>query len=349
MTARMSLVLVSLLVISTVWLSIPGSSAQNDESTATSAPSKTPEPTATALPVDETPEATEAPTDEAETDEARSYTQEDLSVLVGNVQRPNAIAWLNDSLYTVCSGDWTIYEINAQTGATITLVFGVQNAHSLVAEETEAGFNLWIPDFDTDSLKFVDQRRTAPETVASEHLNGPWGITSITEEFFLVSNIRSNDLVLVSRDGEERVIAEGFRSPTGLVSDGEYVYVANNGSARRAIEWFALDDLSLDDAEAEPVSEIGQPLVSGLQNASGMVLAPDGNLYFTYALGTRGVVGRVDPDECRAGGCTNEDVEIVLLTELQAPLAGLTISTDMRLFVHTIYRPEIYWVQLDSE
>ena len=81
-------------------------------------------------------------------------------------------------------------------------------------------------------------------------------------------------------------------------------------------------------------------------NSGQLAFGPDGYLYFTYALGTRGVVGRVNPEECRDGGCANADVEIVLFTELPAPLAGLTISPDMRLFVHTIYRPEIYWVQL---
>jgi hypothetical protein len=48
------------------------------------------------------------------------------------------------------------------------------------------------------------------------------------------------------------------------------------------------------------------------------------------------------------GGCTNDQVEIVVFTELAAPLAGLTISPDMRLFVHTMFSPDIYWVQLDN-
>jgi hypothetical protein len=77
------------------------------------------------------------------------------------------------------------------------------------------------------------------------------------------------------------------------------------------------------------------------------VLGPDGYLYFAYSLGTRGVIGRVDPEVCRENnGCNIDRVEIVLYTELAAPLAGLAISPDMRLYVHTIFRPEIYWVQL---
>ncbi|MGB7339226.1 MAG: hypothetical protein WBC91_10075, partial [Phototrophicaceae bacterium] len=140
------------------------------------------------------------------------------------------------------------------------------------------------------------------------------------------------------------------RAPAGLIVQGDYVYVANNSSARRAIEWFSIGDLALsDDGTVTSVTDITQPLVTGLQNTSSLVLAEDGYLYFSYALGTRGVVGRVNPDECRDGGCTNEDVEIVLFTELTAPLAGLTVTPDMRLFVHTIYRPEIYWVELYQE
>ena len=91
-----------------------------------------------------------------------------------------------------------------------------------------------------------------------------------------------------------------------------------------------------------------KPLVTGLQNTTGVVMAPDGYLYFAYSLGTRGVVGRVNPNECRENGCTNDQVDIVIFTELAAPLAGLTISPDMRLYVHTIFSPDIYWVQLDN-
>jgi hypothetical protein len=88
-------------------------------------------------------------------------------------------------------------------------------------------------------------------------------------------------------------------------------------------------------------------LVSGLQNPTNLVIGPDRWLYIAYSLGTRGIVGRVNPDICREkGGCTNLDVEIVLWSELAAPLAGLVITPDMRLFVHTMFGAEIYWVQL---
>jgi hypothetical protein len=89
--------------------------------------------------------------------------------------------------------------------------------------------------------------------------------------------------------------------------------------------------------------------VSGLQNTTGLQLASDGYLYFAYSLGTRGIVGRVDPLVCMEnGGCTNEQVEIVVYTELQAPLAGLTITPDMRLFVHTMFSPDLYWARITS-
>ena len=59
------------------------------------------------------------------------------------------------------------------------------------------------------------------------------------------------------------------------------------------------------------------------------------------------MVGRVQPEKCsEQGGCSNEDVELVLYSDLEAPLAGLTISPDMRLFVHSLFSPDIYWAQL---
>ena len=36
------------------------------------------------------------------------FTQDDLELLVGNVQRPNGITWHDGELYTVCNGDWTL-------------------------------------------------------------------------------------------------------------------------------------------------------------------------------------------------------------------------------------------------
>ena len=88
-----------------------------------------------------------------------------------------------------------------------------------------------------------------------------------------------------------------------------------------------------------------QPLVSGLQNTTNMAMGRDGYLYFSYALGTRGVVGRIDPTACLESGCSNQDVEMVVFSDVPAPLA-IALSDDLRLFLHSRFKPEFYWVQL---
>jgi len=298
----------------------------------TPAPTKTPAPTPTRI--------SQRPSPFSPTVIARPiqpFNQGDLSVLVGNVQRPNGIVWFNGKLYTACNGDWTLYEVDAITGTTQAFIFGVKNAHMLYAEPTDQGFNLWIPDFDSNRFIRLDQSRTAPVEIAG-NLATPWGIAPLGESF-LVSSVRGNELLKISRSGDVESVLKDLRAPAGIVVDGDRVYWTNNGSARRAIEWIPASELG--SVEARP-----RALVSGLQNASGLFLAEDGYLYFTYALGTRGVVGRVNPADCVENACSNEQVEIVVYTELQAPLAGLAISPDMRLYVHTIFRPEIYWVDL---
>lgn len=312
----------------------PTAFAQADDTvTPTLAPSKTPTPAATSRA--QTLSTTRL-------DEGfRSFTQADLSVLTGNVQRPNGLLWYEDMLYTACTGDWTLYEIDSVTGATRTYIWGIRNAHTLYAERDEANeLILWVPDFQADALTRVT--RSGVQEVVTE-LDGPWGIVYLDPASFLVSNLRSNSVMQVQRDGSMRELAAGLASPTGIARDDVYLYVANNGSTRRAIEWYDVRDLV---GAASPADVSGQPLVTGLQNTTGVVLAGDGYLYFAYSLGTRGVVGRVDPEACRDGGCTPDQVEIVVLTELAAPLAGLTISPDMRLFVHTMFSPDVYWVQL---
>ncbi len=307
--------------------------------TPTPAPSKTPtlSPTPTTAPVTAT--ATSVP-EPATNSSFEPFSQTDLSVLSGNVQRPNGIVWLNDKLYVACNGDWSIYEIEADSGATELYIFGLRNAHTLFAENDDRGeLNLWAPDFERNVL--VRITRTGFSTITTE-LNGPWGIAYLDESSFLVTNLLDDNIVRVTREGQVSEFLTGLRSPTGIVIDGEFVYVANNGSARRGIEW----------SMNSPETNVGSPaetLVSGLQNTTGLVMGSDGYLYFAYSLGTRGVVGRVDPVQCREnGGCTNDQVEIIVYSDLAAPLAGLAISPDLQLFVHTIYRPEIYSVQLDQ-
>jgi hypothetical protein len=237
----------------------------------------------------------------------------------------------------------TLYEIDATTGTTLTYIGGVRNAHSLYAEPgQDNNFSLWVPDFSTSELLHIT--RAGIDRVADD-LNGPWGITPLDDETFLITSILESTLKAITRDGEGEVVLSGLASPTGLATDEEYIYIANNGSTRRAIEFYPRSIADSQDTERDEGSSL---LVSGLQNTTGIVLGADGYLYFTYSLGTRGVVGRVNPTHCREnGGCTNEEVQIVIYTELEAPLAGLTISPDMHLFVHTMFRPEIYWTHID--
>jgi sugar lactone lactonase YvrE len=308
-------------------ISVAGS-AQEQVTTPTPAPPKT----ATAEPVSAEPAATGQPLVSA----FEPFTQDDFSVLTGNVQRPNGIAFFNNNLYIACTGDQTVYETNSETGRTQTYLFGLNNSHSLFVEEGNGLPVIWAVDYTDNSLKRI-VRGVGVQRVAS-NLNGPWGLVAETETTFLVSNLLGRTLERISRDGEQEVVLEDLPGPTGLALDDQHLYVANNGSTRRAIEWYDRDALS---------TESAQVLVSGLQNTTGLQLAADGYLYFAYAVGTRGVVGRVNPAECREnGGCTNEQVDIVAYTELEAPLAGLTVTPDLRLFVHTMFSPSIFWVQL---
>lgn len=304
--------------------------------TPTPAPSKTPAAASVEL---------QEPSSQSTQTPPQTLIQSDLSILTGNVQRPNGIVWHNNKLYTACNGDFTVYEIDDTTASTRTYIWGVRNAHTLYAEDTGQGeLNLWAPDFQTNELVRID--RNGVDTVVS-NLNGPWGIAYLNDNEFLVTGLRSNNLIIATRDGQSREIATDLRSPTGVAVDDTAIYVANTGSARRAIEWIDKADIP---SNAEPASLVVHPLVSGLQNTTGLVFAADGYLYFAYSLGTRGVVGRINPELCKQNnGCTNDQVEIVVYTELAAPLAGLSISPDMRLFVHTIFSPDIYWVQLSSQ
>jgi hypothetical protein len=272
-------------------------------------------------------------------------TQSDLSIVTGNIQRPNGITWYNNKLYTVCSGDWTLYEIDLTSGSTTQYIYGIRNAHTLYATTKDEKLSLWIPDFQSNTL--VNIYEGVSQTITS-NLQGPWGITLIEDQSFGVTNLSGNNVTLITHNGDSKEIISGLRSPTGIASDDKYIYIANTGSTRRAIEWF--DKSAILDAEmAIDAGESATPLITGLQNVTDITIGSDDLLYFSYSLGTRGVVGRVDPEVCRNnGGCTSDTVEIVLYTELPSPLAGLTITPDMKLYIHSIFSPEIYWVQLDT-
>ncbi len=333
--------LVFILVSFIVSLSAILPAVAQSEVTATPAPTKTSPPSITT--VQPTPPGVIQPDEQSPS----AFTQEQLSVLTGNIQRPNGVTWHDNRLYLSCTGDWTVYEILADTGETNPYIYGVKNAHTLLATDESGGVSLWVPDF--QSGNFIQIVQGVSKIIAS-NLAGPWGITQLDDRQFLVSNLKANNLVVINRDGEVREAVKGLRSPTGLARDGDYVYVSNTGSARRAIEWFSRDFI----VNPSPVIDstdpsVFQPLVSGLQNVTNLVVASNGYLYMSYALGSRGVVGRVNPVECREqGGCKASDVEIVVYTELAAPLAGLTISPDMRLYIHSIFSPDIYWVDLNE-
>ncbi len=311
--------------------------------TPTAAPSKTP----TVTPQAALATASAAPSTVPGFSLAKPFSQEDLSLLTGNIQRPNGLAWFDNKIYTSCSGDWTVYEIDTVTGTTAQYIYGVKNSHSMYVTSDGDRATLWIPDFQSNNLTHIIKGNS--EIVAS-NLKGPWGIAPLSADKFAITNLLGNNLISVTASGETKELILNLRSPAGIAINGDYLYVANSGSARRAIEWYNLSDIEKSEAALDSSDKsLNTSLVTGLQNVTNLALGADGYLYFSYALGTRGVVGRIDPNICREqGGCGNDQVEIVLYSELAAPLAGLTISPDMRMYIHSIFSPDIYWLQLDQ-
>lgn len=273
------------------------------------------------------------------------FTQEDLQLLSGNVLRPNGMFWHEGFLYVGCNGDFTIYRVNDTTGETITYISGVENINALYVEE---GPVIWVPDYSRNTLTVIDREQPLAQQRLDvlDGLGSPWGLAPLANGDFLVTQFRTEEVLQVSREGDSSVVVEGLDLPTGITTDGNYVYVANHDSARRSIEWYelsAMEDGVLNEDDM-------QSLVKGALYTTNLVMGPDNMLYFAYALGQRGVVGRVDPAVCREqGGCSNIDIEPVIWTELQAPLVGLNITPDMRLFIHSQYGAEIYWVQLPTD
>ncbi|HLA43761.1 MAG TPA: hypothetical protein VJZ27_10015, partial [Aggregatilineales bacterium] len=255
------------------------------------------------------------------------FYQSDFKVLLGDVQRPNGIYWHDGFLYTSCAGDWTLYRIWGETGETITYMFGIKNTHSLYVEDDESGgTDVWAVDFQDNKFVSINPGENRGLYPIREGLAAPWGLTpSATDDTFFITEWESDNLINITRTGEITVVASGFSDPSGVVATADTIYLANNGSARRSLEW-------LDITEGADINP--QPLVTGLQNVTNVVMGPDNLLYFTYALGTRGVVGRVDPVVCKEnGGCTNVEVELVVWTDLAAPLAGLVVTPEKRLYV----------------
>jgi len=144
-----------------------------------------------------------------------SFTQADLSLLTGNIQRPNGLVWHDGKIYAACSGDWTVYQIDATTGNTNQYIYGVKNAHSMVAQTDGQNTDLWIPDFQSNNL--VEITQGVVKNIAT-NLNGPWGIAQFNDTQFLVTNLRGNDVVMVG-EGDPKEIIIKLRSPTGIVVD----------------------------------------------------------------------------------------------------------------------------------
>jgi hypothetical protein len=334
------------IIISSILLFLSTSTLLSQSQTQTPVP-PTPAPSKTAPPntAQETPTAAEATEDQPPNQAIQVKTQADLNTMTGNIQRPNGIAWFNDKLYTACTGDWTLYEIDTNSGSTVQYLYGVRNAHSIHPILENDQLHLWIPDFQSNTLVHIFQ---GTSEIVTSNLSGPWGITELDEETFAVSNLSGNNLIAATKTGEAREIISGLRSPSGLANDDSYLYVANTGSTRRAVEWYEKSELLGAESPIDSANLEDRDLITGLQNTTNLTIGPDGFLYFSYALGTRGVVGRVDTEICRAkGGCTSDEVEIVLYTELAAPLAGLTFSDDMKMYIHSIFSPDIYWVQIE--
>jgi hypothetical protein len=306
--------------------------AAQSDATPTPAPSKTPTLAATTV---------GQPTLETHFE---PLSQSDLTSITGNVQRPNGLTWFNGKLYTACTGDGTVYEIDETTGATRTVIYGVRNAQSLyVEEDARQNLTLWVPDYAANTLSKVTRNRVEPVV---RDLHGPWGIAYVDDQHFMITNLLSNTLDLVSRDGDDQVLLDTLNAPMGIVHDDQTVYVVNYGSTRRSVEWYSYEALLNGQQDQTPTNHV---LVSGLQNATGIQLGTDGKLYFAYSLGNRGLVGRVDPQICREnGGCANDQIEIVLYSDLATPLAGLTLTPDMRLFVHTMFVPDLYWAKIEG-
>jgi uncharacterized membrane protein len=77
-------------------------------------------------------------------------------------------------------------EINRQTGATTTYLYGIRNAHQLHAETLDGELQLWIPDFQTNELVLISQRSI--QKIAGE-LQGPWGIVAYNGDFLVTDRL----------------------------------------------------------------------------------------------------------------------------------------------------------------
>ncbi|MEO1444503.1 MAG: hypothetical protein AAFV33_29190, partial [Chloroflexota bacterium] len=189
-------------------------------------PTKTPSPTPPASTTENTAprqSVQSAPLEEP-------FIQADLNILSGNVQRPNGLFWHNGKVYASCNGDWTLYEIDAETGATITYLWGIRNAHTLYVEDDATGVGLWVPDFQTNQLVHVVQRTM--QTVATG-LNGPWGIAPLDDRF-LITNLLGTPTLQDMRTCAPGAIRHMMKSPKKQPSHGS-LYSLSKDATHEAV------------------------------------------------------------------------------------------------------------------
>jgi len=179
-------------------------------------------------------------------------------------------------------------------------------------------------------------------TVARD-LHGPWGLAYVDEEHFLLTNLLSNTVNLLSRDGDNQVLLDGLSAPMGLVHDEETVYVANYGSTRRSIEWYDYDAVLDGSADARRSrSCAGQRLaerdrLAAWQRRQALLCLRASN---------RGMIGRVDPQIC---GRTAVAVTINRDRALQRPrgaAGGLNAHAGHAAVRHTMFQTDLYWADI---
>ena len=169
------------------------------------------------------------------------------------MQRPNGIAWFNNKLYTACTGDGTVYEIDDTTGADarLHLRHSRMRKRSTSKQDAQNNLTLWVPDYQANTLTKVT--RSGVETVA-RNLHGPWGIAYVDEQHFLLTNLLEQYASTCSAAmGTIRFCWKTWRRRWGLFMMIETLYVANYGSTRRSIEWYRFDAV-LNGADQTPAT-----------------------------------------------------------------------------------------------
>ena len=75
----------------------------------------------------------------------------------------------------------------------------------LLVEDTEAGYDILVPDSEHGTVWKVDQSRSAPAVFASA-IEAPWGIARLDESRYLVSDARQGMILELSAADAPREI-----------------------------------------------------------------------------------------------------------------------------------------------